>query len=360
MIAAMRWVAFVMVAGVAAAGTPKPPHGAKHIAIDYTHTSFQHHEHHYVLDWRDGAYHTDTRTVDASLVAALYGTLAHAQPAAERLTCISHTDDYPDFAIVVDGDQPLALESKSNCHDHVPWNLTANGKLLVQFDAAAGRAVADLLVAIDFDTWKDAFRDAPFGMERVVLGDYSAGKPATSAAAATCARAFESDKRAKKLFGDPLRVTSLQLGCDLAQSSDCSAPAASATFLWEGVEARVEVPCAKGTIDISADLADTFAKLRAFVASKPMRTLVKLAKAPPRLFDNRRWTAMALDRDLPELDLVPGSALIEARSTGDKGASAVPFWSALGLDPKPLTQSIGNGFGYQTQATLDVDGHVVK
>jgi hypothetical protein len=140
---------------VAHADDAKPPSGAKRITIDYTFTSFHRNELHYKLEWNKTEYRADNqKSVDPKLIEALYASLTGLREFDEDIRCISHTDDYPHFAITIEGDHPVTITTDSNCHANVPWNVTQNAKHYAQFNADIPKVVYKLLAAVDPDHWK--------------------------------------------------------------------------------------------------------------------------------------------------------------------------------------------------------------
>ena len=354
------WLVPLLVTGAALA-EPKPTRGVTRIVIDYTYASFHRNEMHYKVEWKGGQYKSGKRVVDAKAIEGLYAALTSLRESDQPLRCISHTDDYPEFTVTVEGETPLVVSSTSNCHRNVPWNITMKGKQFAQFNGDAGRAVDALLAAVDPKTWKSA-PDSPeastmMGGEYVVLDNYVAGKAGTGLASA-CAKDVESSPRVKQLLGESVVVSELGLVCDLGTSADCGQLVAAAKFVWDGVEAQVELPCSKGTIDTSAATAASIADLKKLLDSKPVRALVRLASKPPRVWENRGWRIETMDLDLPSLDYSPGGKGIEARGIGERGPVGVKFWKELGLDAKKLTKPPRDGF-YETTATLDFNGRIV-
>jgi hypothetical protein len=351
------WVCVVLAAGVAHADQPKPPHGAKHIAIDYTWHSFSSDEWHAKLEWSGSTYTVDKRTVDPKLVDALYASLTNLEDEPEPLRCISHTDDYPAFKIVVDGDEPITITTESNCHAYVPWNITTAGKAHVQFTGDVYRALKPILAAAD-DRWKkggnspDASMD--LGVEMVGLGEYQAGKPSTSDAG-KCAHSLETNPQARLVLGD-IKVKELQLGCNLAESADCSAGMIEATFAWQGLELQLEMPCTGGQVSMPTAQVSALTELQGFVTSKPVRSLVKLSSHAPRLWNNGTWSVEGDADGAPLLSWAPKTKVIDARAFGQ--TIPVTYWKELGLDIKPLLKK-DNGF-YELDVKLDFTGKRAK
>jgi hypothetical protein len=363
----MRLALLITMIGVtvAHADDARPPAGATRITIDYTYSSFHSNELHYKLEWNKTGYRADTRkSIDGKLVEALYASLTGLREFDDDIRCISHTDDYPSFTIAIEGDSPVVLNTRSNCHANVPWNVIRNGKHYAQFNADIPKAVYKLLAALDPDHWKgradspDAF--TAFGAEIVDLGGFSPAFQQASPAAVACAKDLETSPRAKKLFGEAVAVSELGLMCSLSRGADCRDTTAQATFTWDGVEARVELPCTKGVIEIPAPTAAKLTELRAFLDSKVARTLVRRAgKQPPRVWSNGSWMMEAMIDDGPMITFTPGTKTINIRSVGDKGPSAVAFLKDLGIDAKQVTRKQGDGF-FETEANVDFDGHLVK
>ena len=358
-------VATVLVAGIAHADpqpAAKPPHGAQHLSIDYRWQSFSRDERHYKLAWNGTAYTAGTRAIDPKLVDALYASLVKLRPAPDPLRCISHTDDYPAFTIAIDGDEPVAIDSESNCHAYVPWNVAIGGKHLVQFDGSIWRALAPILVAAD-DRWKrggnSPMASTAMGGEMVLLGAYKAsgvasGTPTGDAAA--CAHSLETNPQARAILGEPIAVSELELGCDLSASPECTTGESEATFAWQGLAARIDLPCTQGTVSLPRELVATLTELAGFVASKPVRTLVKVAHDPPRLWNNGEWNVESIGGGAPTLSWKPGTTTIGARSFGEPPSPA--FWKALGIDVSRLVSSPADDSKLELQ--LDFRGNRVK
>ena len=345
---------FGLLGGVASAG---PSHGAKRVTIDYTYSSFHHDERHYTVEWKTTGYVAGKRAIDGKVIDGLYDALTGLHDSADEQRCISHTDDYPEFTVTIEGDDPLVVSSKSNCHGYVPWNVTRKGKRFAQYNGQAGRAVRALLFAIDPDHWKRP-PDSPeatmdMGTEYVPIAEYRPGD--TTTPAGSCARELEHDARSRELFGEAVTVGELVLVCDLSASPECTATIAASKLRWDGVEAQLELPCTGGHVDFAAGTA-RIAELHRLLDSKPVRALVKLSGRTPRLFFAGTWRILASDGDLPDLDYEPGTAAIEARAASEHGPGGVAFWKALGLDAAKLTK-VQDGFSV-TSATLDFDGRV--
>jgi hypothetical protein len=354
----------MIAATVAHADDGKPPAGATRITIDYTYTSFHRNELHYKLEWNKTEYRSDTRkSIDGKLVEALYASLTGLREFDDDIRCMSHTDDYPRFTITIEGDSPVIVNTESNCHANVPWNVIRNGKHYAQFNADIPKAVYKLLAALDPDHWGGR-ADSPesftaFGGEIVGLGEFSLELKRASPAAVACAKDLETSARAKKLFGEALAVSELALMCNLSSSPECRDTIAVATFLWDGVEADVELSCTKGVIEIPAPAAAQLTELRAFLDSKVARTLVRMAgKHPPRVWNNGSWMMEAMIDDGPMITFQPGTKTINIRSMGDKGPGAVAFLKALGIDARRVTTKQGDAF--ETEANVDFNGHLVK
>ena len=353
------WIVALLAASVAQADPKaKPPHGAKQITIDYTWQSFSSDEWHTKLEWNGSTYTAGKRTIDPKLIDALYASLTDLKDEAEELRCISHTDDYPAFKISVDGDEPVKISSESNCHAYVPWNITMGGKQRAQFSGDVYRALKPILVGAD-DRWKKGGNSPEAstygGGEMVGLGEFDASSGKASGDAGKCAHSFETNPQAKLVLGD-IKVTELQLGCDLGASKDCSAGEAQAAFEWQGLTTQLDIPCTNGVVTLPATASTALTELKAFVTSKPVRALVKLSTRPPRLWNRGSWNAEGDFDGAPILDWSPKSTTISARAFGQ--TLPVTFWKELGIDPKPLAKK-HDGF-FELELKLDFAGKRVK
>jgi hypothetical protein len=333
----------------------KPPHGATRISIDYTHSSFQRDEAHYVIEWgKRGGYIAGKRAVDPKLIDSLYASLTNLRAAEEPLRCISHTDDYPAFTINVEGSEPIEVSTSSNCHDYVPWNVKRDGKQLVQFTGNAAAAVHALLVAVDPDRWKTRFRrQLTHGIEHVIVSDHTAGDP-TKSAASVCASDLEA--RGRPAFGEQVKVSDLDLSCDLGSSPDCTAVTANVNVVWTGVDVRISLACTNGKMDLSAAEIAKLAAVKKLLDSKPVRVMVQLATRPPRMWGMGTWQISSGDLELPGLEWTPGSQVIEARIVGHGKPAGTKFWNALRLDATKLTRRSDGWF--ETRARLDFSGRL--
>ena len=313
----------------AGADPAKPPHGATKISIDHERIGWQRSEEHHVIEWKGGRYVTATGTaVDAKLIDDLYASLGGLREATQKLRCRSHTDDYPKFKVVVEGAEPLVIESESNCGSYRPWSVEKGGKRFVQFSGQAWRGVGDLMAAVNKDWVKRRYRMSMGGMELIHLGDYpGSGEPAA------CAKSFESDAQLKRLFGDPT-LRELSLTCDLHESADCSTTRAKATFSWRGVEVSLDVSCSGGAIKLPARFAETQAALTRLVDSKPVRALVKTAPKAPRLWKVNDWIVQVVEPGFPTLSWSEGATTIGARIVG--ASPHAGYWKELGIDAARL------------------------
>ena len=360
----MRALVAILALVAPAAAEPKPSNGIAHIAINYTYTSFHQNALSYSIQWKDGAYRIGQRAIDRAAVDALFAALTDLKSSDRELRCISHTDDYPEYHVTLGTDAwtpTIELGSSSNCHANVPWNIQRDGKRYVQYSGAAGRALRALLVAIDPGNWKrgpdspEASTSGPGAEEVIALDDYKQGGAQTSAAGA-CARDLETSAQAKQFFGASPRVKELTLYCDLAKSADCSATAVRADFMWSGLTASVELPCMNAKVAFTKELE----QVRDFVASKPVRTAVKLAGATGvRLWPAwGTWQLEGGSERVPRMEFTPGTAAIGARSVGTRGPTALAFWKELGLDVRKLSHK-DHGWT-ETTAKLDFAGKLVR
>lgn len=333
----------LLVVTSAMAAPAKPPHGAKKIAIEYRWVSFSKDQASYVLEWKGGAYTVGKRTVDVKLVDGLYKALTDLRESDRALQCISHTDDYPSFDVKIDGDEPLALATTSNCHDNAPWNIEWKKKKYAQFSGAAGRALRELLVAADPDKWtspKGPMASTSDGTAPVLLDKLPGAK------AAACVAGVEAAL-------DKVKVKDLALFCDLNDSPDCTATQAAAEVEWSGVQVQIEMPCVGGKVTAPATLGET----KQLLASKPVRALVKLSQQPPRMW--MAWDAWAVEGDmnLPRLEQKKGTKLFKVWAAGEMGVPGEAFWKELGIDGKKLTKK--TDYDVEATATIDFNGKLV-
>ena len=358
-------VLVTMLGSTLASADGKPPAGASKITIDYTYRSFHSNELHYTLEWNKSAYRSDTKVVvDGKLIEALYASLTDLKPFDDDIACISHTDDYPKFTIAIEGDSPVVINSESNCHANVPWNVIENGKHSAQLTGAIPKAVYKLLAAVDSKHWSGR-ADAPdastsFGTEIVAIGEFRRGSHPGNAAATACVHEVETSAKVKQVFGESPQVRELNLGCDLGQSKDCARLVAESEFGWDGVALQIELPCTKGIVDIAAPLAAQIAELRTFVDSKPMRTLVRLSgKEAPRVWNNGEWTSEGQFDDAPMVAFTPGKKTIHLRAIGERGPAAVKYLRELGIDAKKATKHAKGNMFFETDLDVDFNGKLV-
>ncbi len=350
-----------LAAGVASANPQaKPPHGATRIAIDYTWQSFSSDEAHYKLAWNGTAYTVNQRKVDPALIDALYASLTNLRDVPDQLHCMSHTDDYPAFTVTIEGDEPLKIDSESNCHAYVPWNVMRDGKHQVQFSGDIWRALSPVLAASD-DRWKrggnSPIATTSLGVEMVGLGEFHRGdKLDADGDAGKCVRDLETSADARRLFGE-IHVEELGLGCELSASPDCTAAEVEAVFTWRGLRAQIDVPCTNGKISLPPALVAAYAEADKFLLSKPVRTIVKLSQDAPRLWNNGMWNVEAGGEGMPMLAWQPKTTVIEARGIGDDKLP-LAYWNELGIDAKPLVKQ-RNGFS-ELDVKLDFAGKLVK
>ncbi|HEX4451030.1 MAG TPA: hypothetical protein VH143_09185 [Kofleriaceae bacterium] len=334
-------IAALVVAAAAQAGpTPKPPHGANRIAIDFSRGTLRGRDkRHYALAWNGTEYRADNgNRVDAALIDALYAALTPARETPEPLDCTSHTDDYPAFVIAIDGDDPVELSSSSNCGAYAPWNIERGGKLYVQFSGAAWQGLAPIFAAVDA-SWDVAPFDADGGGE-VLLALYSPADGASTGDAETCALSLEANVQLRRFFGAPIRVEQLGVSCRLSKGSACGKPQAAGMIAFGAIEVHLELACTNGVATALPHSLDTYKPALGFVASKPVRALVAaMGSATVRLeFDGYSWKLEPNVAGIPALSWVPGDRTIWLHSTGARNDA---FWRALAIDPKPLVGSVG-------------------
>ncbi len=354
----------LIVPAVAHADT-KPPMGATKVAIDYTYQSFHSNELHYKLAWDKTAYRGDNKvSVDAKLIEALYAALTDLKPFDDDVRCMSHTDDYPHFTITIEGDSPVVIDTGSNCHDNVPWNVIRNGKHTAQFNGKIPHAVYRLLAAVDSASWKTP-PDSPeastgFGGETVGIGAYSPQYKMASASAMACVKDEETSPVVRQAFGSSPKVNELSLECELGSSPDCSQLIARSEFAWDGVALQIGLACNAGVIDLPRPAVDAIAELRTFVDSKPMRTLVQMSgKTSPRVWRNGEWTSEGQFDDAPMVTFQPGTRTIHVRAIGESGPGAASYLKALGIDAKAVTKHDPQAGWYETDLDVDFNGKLV-
>lgn len=326
-------VAFFALTSIADAAPP--PHGATKIQIDYERAGWGRKEEHYTIEWKSGRYVTSSgAAIEAKLVDDLYASLTELRE-SRPLRCISHTDDYPKFKIVVDSaTEPVVIEADSNCDSYRPWNIQRGGKQHVQFTGAVWRGVGGLLAALDKGWAARRSRTGLGGIEIVPMGSY----PKDTGEPAACATSFAANAELKRMFGSPLKVDELDLSCDLGQSSDCAVANARAEFRWQGLRLDLSMPCSVGTISVPAAFAASQRKLATFAASKPVRALVKVSPSAPQLRNVNGWLATSVEPGLPTLSWTEGAATIDVRVIGKPDPA---FWKELGIDAGKLPRRDG-------------------
>jgi hypothetical protein len=196
-----------------------------------------------------------------------------------------------------------------------------------------------------------------YGGEMIGLGQYEKSGKSTGDAGA-CAHSFETNAQARQLFGDPIVIDEAGIGCDLGSSPDCSSDLAEARFVLGGLNAQIDFACTNGTASIPPAAVTAYQSLGKFLASKPVRALVKHAGIDPRprLWNNGRW-AIEAGPGLPMFDWDPKGNVIELRDLSDDKPNA-EFWRDLGIDPKPLTKQ-RNGYA-ELEIKIDFAGKLVK
>ncbi|MFT3696365.1 MAG: hypothetical protein QM831_24710 [Kofleriaceae bacterium] len=326
----MKVVVLLAMAGVASAS---PHHGVTKIQIDYEHTSFQDTEWHATITWNGTAFVADKRVIDPKLIDLLYTSLGNTKPDTDPRTCNSHTDDYPDFKIAIDGDEPLRLESTSNCHAHVPWNITKGAGLGVQFTGEAWTGLSQLLAAVDGNQWKAATTPIPIYVgEQVSFGTYASDTPAKSGVVpARCAKAFEAHPQVRELFG-AITIDHVEAFCVMSESKDCSSLLAQVTWDWGNVQNEETFPCVAGAITVPPTIVTEAQELRPWLATKVMRTLLGTSIQNPIQFGDR-YALTLRDRDF-DVFWKPKTEVVELVSQNTPAAQSV--WKQLGLDPKAL------------------------
>jgi hypothetical protein len=104
----------------------------------------------------DGYQTSSGEPIDANLVAALSGSLAHLRPSGGLKTCVDITDNYPRWQIDMryrDGRQAILI-SNSNCLYGIPWNVIYQGELYAQYTGDISMALMPLLGALPGDPFE--------------------------------------------------------------------------------------------------------------------------------------------------------------------------------------------------------------
>jgi hypothetical protein len=101
-------------------------------------------------------------TVDPRAMRALAEAFDDLVPSDARKSCWDHTDDYPRIDVTIRGSAAsVEASTRSNCSDFAPWNVVANGRLLVQASGRIGAALWPLLHALRDDIRGTAHERSP-------------------------------------------------------------------------------------------------------------------------------------------------------------------------------------------------------
>ena len=86
------------------------------------------------------------KIVSEEKVKNLVNSMNNLHIVPQTLSSITHTDDYPIWAIEITGndDTKILLNSTSNSASYVPWNVIYNGEIYAQFDGSVAIVLADL------------------------------------------------------------------------------------------------------------------------------------------------------------------------------------------------------------------------
>jgi hypothetical protein len=228
------------------------------------------------------------RHIPARLVDALLTAQTDLRPTDEVLECNSHTDDDRSYKLVVEGPRPFELQARSNCTLEIPWTVTRDGAMRVQFSGALGRAVEQLLAEVDRDRFGPAAEmRKPVGY--VSLGIYAEGKG--SRQAEPCGKSIEGDAALRELMGGPIQIALLMLECDLEVDPTCHRARARAEFGWAGTSAQYVFSCVDGRLVLSPAERTLLASLREFLAGQPVRTLLQQVTKKPlfQTYDDKTW-----------------------------------------------------------------------
>lgn len=365
---AMKFAAMILCAIATVAYADRtPPQGAKKISIRYNYKSFHSNQLHYELAWNGGSYiatgSNARKTIDARFVQALYAALTDLRETSADVSCISHTDDYPDLTVAIEGASPLIIRTRSNCHALIPWTIDRNGTHYAQFTGAIPSAIFALLKQIDATNWSE-FPDAPdattFGGAEVVdFGTYNPNWKQLAPEAVACARDFAANPTITELLNHRPVVAELRLGCKVADH--CATISASTEFAWNDVIVTLSVPCESGKIVVPRDVVASIAELRTFIQSKPLQTLLRMTRQknapPPRIGGGPgNWVAHSQLDDGPTLSYTDATIHIWAR--GRERPSALRYLRQLGIDGRAFATRDSNDLFWITQVNVDLDGKV--
>jgi hypothetical protein len=100
-----------------------------------------------VITRDEGGFKNGGKSVATEDVQQLLSAIHDLYPTQLLLSYTSHTDDYPQWTVQVDGTdgQHILLESESNDNPgNGPWNVLYNGRLYAQYSGALGSAIGKL------------------------------------------------------------------------------------------------------------------------------------------------------------------------------------------------------------------------
>ncbi len=106
--------------------------------------------HYQRLDRRDFGYWNGSTTVSYEAIKKLIRSISHLHPQPQMLNAITHTDDYPVWAIELvnaDGNHIL-IYSDSNTSNFAPWNVIFNGQIYTQFDGQITEALSKIFIVV--------------------------------------------------------------------------------------------------------------------------------------------------------------------------------------------------------------------
>ncbi|HNE04602.1 MAG TPA: hypothetical protein PKJ84_05345 [Anaerolineales bacterium] len=91
-------------------------------------------------------YKLNGRVVVKEKITNLVKSLSNLHAVPQTLNSITHTDDYPIWAVEITGSDgtKILLTSDSNTSLYVPWNVIYNGDIYAQYDGSVEVALADL------------------------------------------------------------------------------------------------------------------------------------------------------------------------------------------------------------------------
>lgn len=330
----MRALCLLLVASVAAASPPTPPHGISRVVIRFQHSGyFPGAEHRFELAWRaDGSYvGTPDQHVPAAMIEKLVDALDDRQPVAHRLTCNAYADNNDNIVVELVGKPSIKVEAHDNCPHHMPWSVVIDGKAMYEPSTTIDDRVMALLVALDPTTkWPvDTSRNSsvPFPVT-----------DGSSADAKACAKDLEATLA--KSAGITAEVQIGSLDCDLKRWSDCTTLDVRGSLRWHGASVfglSASCKAGHGQLDVAP-----IATVRPLLDSPLMHAVVGVGNAGILVEPHgKSWKIVGIP-GLADATYDPATKRLYTAGL------ASPLWKALGIADVP------------TQPELTLDGKLVK